>query len=405
MRLAIIGDTFPPLRTSGAVQLRDLAREFARQGHDVTVMVPAAGLARPFVRETMDGHAILRLRAPETKGLGLVRRGLAEFMVPLAMIKGARRSGVDLAGFDGVIWYSPMIFLGPVARYIARRSGCPAYLIIRDIFPQWAVDMGIMAKGAAYHVLSRVARYQYKVADVIGVQTAGNIAFMQSADAGRHGARIDVLHNWLGEAVAKPCSIDVAGGPLRGRRVFVYAGNIGVAQDIDLLVNLAGAMRGRSDAGFLLVGRGSEFARIQQRVADEGLDNVTMHGEIDPDEIPDLFRKCDVGMVSLDPRHTTHNIPGKFLTYMQAGLPVLACVNANNDLVDLVAANRVGRACVDRSLASLEAEAVRLLDETAADAEVATRCRELFASLYSAEAAVRQISQALMATKRAKARR
>lgn len=405
MRLVIIGDTFPPLRTSGAVQLRDLAREFVRHGHEVTVMVPAPGLAQPFLLESVDGHAILRLRAPETKGLGNVRRGLAEFLVPLYMIAGARRSGLDLAGFDAVIWYSPMIFLGPVARHIARKSGCPAYLIIRDIFPQWAVDMGIMAKGAAYQVLSRVARYQYKVADVIGVQTAGNIAFMQGAYAGKHGARIEVLPNWLGDPAARPCSIDVAGGPLSGRRVFVYAGNMGVAQDIDLLVDLAGAMRGRTDAGFLFVGRGSEFARIQQRVADEGLDNLAMHGEIDPDEIPDLFRQCHVGMVSLDPRHTTHNIPGKFLTYMQAGLPVFACVNANNDLVNLVAANRVGRACVDRSLASLEAEAVRLLDETAVDTDMATRCRDLFASLYSVEAAVRQISQALKATTRVKARR
>lgn len=395
MRLAIIGDTFPPLRTSGAVQLRDLAREFVAQGHHVTVMTPDAGLDQPYRLSDVDGHLVLRLRAPETKDLGLVRRAIAEFLVPACMILGARRSGIDLTGFDAVIWYSPMIFLGPVARYIARKSGCPAYLIIRDIFPQWAVDMGIMSRGPAYHVLSGVARYQYKVADVIGVQTQGNIPFMQGADAGNHSARIEVLPNWLGAPASKPCSIDVANGPLRGRRVFVYAGNMGVAQDIDLLIDLAAAMRQRTDAGFLFVGRGTEFGRIGQRVADEGLDNVMMHGEIDPDEIPDLFRQCHVGMVSLDPRHTTHNIPGKFLTYMQAGLPVFACVNANNDLVQLVADERVGRACSDRSVPRLTEEAVGLLDEVAADQAIGARCKALFASLYSAEAAVLQITRAV----------
>lgn len=395
MRVAIIGDTFPPLRTSGAVQLRDLAREFVAQGHDVTVMVPAPGLAEPFLLETVDGHTVLRLRAPETKDLGMVRRGLAEFLVPAFMILGARRSGLDLTRFDAVVWYSPMIFLGPVARYLARKSGCPAYLIIRDIFPQWAVDMGIMSRGPAYRVLSRVARYQYQVADVIGVQTQGNVPFMLGPDAGNHGARIEVLSNWLGAAASKPCSIAVDSGPLRGRKVFVYAGNMGVAQDIDLLIDLAGAMRDRADVGFLFVGRGSEYERISRRVADEGLDNVVMHGEIDPDEIPDLYCQCHVGMVSLDPRHTTHNIPGKFLTYMQSGLPVLACVNANNDLVELVAQQRVGRACIDRSPQAIRDAALALLEDVGADAGFDARCRALFASHYSAAAAVAQIVRAV----------
>lgn len=402
MRVAIIGDTFPPLRTSGAVQLRDLAREFARQGHEVTVIVPAPGLAEPFVLETGGDHAILRLRAPETKGIGLVRRGLAEFLVPLWMITGARRSGLDLTQFGAVIWYSPTIFLGPVARYISRKSHCPTYLIVRDIFPQWAVDMGLMSRGPAYQVMTRVARYQYKVADVIGVQTAGNISFMQGQDAGNHGARIDVLHNWLGEPATKTCFISVADGPLRGRRVFVYAGNMGVAQDIDLLIDLAAAMRLRDDAGFLLIGRGSEFNRIRQRVVDEGLGNVVVEPEIDPDEIPELFQQCHIGLVSLNPRHTTHNIPGKFLTYMQAGLPVLACSNANNDLVDMVANHGVGRVCVDRSVERLAAQADEILRALDTDDGIGQRCKALFRSFYSASAAVQQIVGAVEATARPK---
>jgi len=63
---------------------------------------------------------------------------------------------------------------------------------------------------------------------------------------------------------------------------------------------------------------------------------VLFYDEIDPDEIPGLYAQCHVGIVALDPRHKTHNIPGKFLSYMQSGLPVLASINPGNDLVELI---------------------------------------------------------------------
>ena len=70
MRIALIADTFPPLRTSGAVQLRDLSREFARQGHQLTVLLPASDLDRDWELQNADGVEVLRLRAPRTKDIG-----------------------------------------------------------------------------------------------------------------------------------------------------------------------------------------------------------------------------------------------------------------------------------------------------------------------------------------------
>jgi len=64
MRIALIADTFPPLRTSGAVQLRDLTREFARQGHSLCVLLPVADQREPWKLEDFDGAQVLRLKAP-----------------------------------------------------------------------------------------------------------------------------------------------------------------------------------------------------------------------------------------------------------------------------------------------------------------------------------------------------
>lgn len=394
MRLALIADTFPPLRTSGAVQLRDLSREFVRQGHELTVLLPAAGLDRPWQLDTYDGAQVLRLRAPETKNIGYVRRTLAELAMPFAMKRNLHRSPLGEQRWDGVIWYSPSIFHGPLVAALKRASGCRSYLIIRDIFPEWAADMGLMRRGAAYRFFRAVADYQYSVADTIGVQTPGNLGYFQRWK-GKAGRMLEVLPNWLGKAGAAPCPIRVAETALSGRKVFVYAGNMGVAQNMDVVVALAERLKHRDDLGFLLVGRGSEVDRLKRDVAALGLTNVVFRDEIDPDEIPDLYAQCHAGIVTLDPRHKSHNIPGKFLTYMQCGLPVLAVLNEGNDLSSIIRECDVGEVSEVVDLDVLCQQVERLLQVAPERSDMAARCRRLFAERFAVSAVVEDIVRRL----------
>lgn len=394
MRIALIADTFPPLRTSGAVQLRDLSRELVRQGHELTVMIPATGAKELWILEHMDGVRVLRLKAPRTKDVGYVRRTLAEFLMPWAMLANLRRSPLGEERWEGVLWYAPSIFLGPMSNALKRSSRCPGYLIVRDIFPEWAVDMGLMRRGLPYLFFKGVAAFQYSVADFIGVQTAGNAKYFTKWCA-RPGRRLEVLQNWLADTPNLGCSLSVADTPLAGRKIFVYAGNMGVAQGMDILLDLAECLRHRPDMGFLFVGRGSDFARLSAGAQRRGLDNVAFRDEIHPDEIPGLYAQCHVGIVALDPRHRSHNIPGKFLTYMQAGLPVLAKINAGNDLEHMIRGRNVGRVCVDNSIETLKAMAEELVALATHDAELPHRCRDLYCNLFSPSIAARQIVAAL----------
>ncbi len=394
MRIALIADTFPPLRTSGAVQLRDLSREFARQGHALTVLLPAAGLERPWVLESVDGVEVLRLRAPRTKDIGYVRRTLGELFMPFAMRWHLRRSPLASQLWDGVVWYAPSIFHGPLASALKKASGCKGYLIIRDIFPEWAVDMGLMGRGLPYRFFDSVARYQYAVADVIGVQTPGNQSYF-SKWLRKPGRKLEVLQNWLDKPARQRCSIRVDQTPLLGRKVFVYAGNMGVAQGMDILLDLAERLLPRQDVGFLFVGRGSDAQRLRQDAQARGLSNVLFFDEIDPDEIPDLYAQCSVGLVALDARHKSHNIPGKFLTYMQSGLPVLASVNAGNDLAQLIRVEAVGQVCESHQLDELTQRAQMLLQQIETDTGLPARCAALFEREFSVSQAVGQIVAAL----------
>ncbi len=396
MRIALIADTFPPLRTSGAVQLRDLSRAFARQGHALTVLLPSHDQDEPWSLEEIDGVQVLRLKAPRTKDIGYVRRTLGEFVMPFAMLRQFRKSSLASERWGGVVWYAPSIFHGPLANALKKSSGCKGYLIIRDIFPEWAVDMGLMGRGLPYRFFDAVARYQYSVADVIGVQTPGNRGYFYQWQQ-QPGRTLEVLQNWLDKPAQVDCPIRVNETSLGGRKVFVYAGNMGIAQGMDILLDLAERLRCRTDVGFLFVGRGSDSSRLKGSAKERKLDNVLFYDEIHPDEIPDLYSQCSAGIVALDPRHKSHNIPGKFLTYMQSGLPVLANVNAGNDLAHMIWVEQVGQVCESNQVDDLVQFALTLLEQIENDVQLPARCRNLFEREFAVEKTVRQIVSALLA--------
>lgn len=396
MRIAIVADAYAPLRTSAATQLRDLAAEFITQGHHPTVLIPTPGLQSTWSLDDVAGVEVLRVRSPRTKDVGYVRRTLTELYMPFAVLRGLRLSTLSQVRWDGVAWYSPSIFHGPLVSALKRGSSCRSYLILRDIFPEWSVDMGLMGRGLPYRFFKIIENYQYSVADVIGVQAPGNQAYFTDWSA-RSDRRVEVLQNWLAVAPDIGCSISVRDTPLAGRKIFVYAGNMGAAQGMGVLLDLAESLGNRKDIGFLFVGRGSDSQRLRSDASARGLENVLFFDEIDPNEIPGLYAQCHVGLVALDPRHKTHNIPGKFVSYMRFGLPVLASINPGNDLVKLIEQVQVGRVCTDTTVESLGLMARALLTDITQNEDFKNRCKALAARLFSPEVAVKQIVEALRA--------
>jgi len=396
MRIVLIADTFPPQRTSGAIQLRDLSREFARQGHALTILLPWSDQNDSWSLEVFDGVEVLRLKAPRTKNIGYIRRSFGELVMPFFMLWQLHKSPLVKVRWDGVIWYAPSIFHGPLVNILKKRSGCKSYLIIRDIFPEWAVDLGLMGRGLPFLFFKIVAWYQYSVADVIGVQTLSNQGYFAQWQK-KTGRKLEVLKNWLDKPAQKKCSIRVNDTPLAGRRVFVYAGNMGVAQGMGIFLDLAEKFKTRNDVGFLFVGRGSEAEWLKAKTRERSLENVLFFDEIDPDEIPNLYAQCFAGIVALDPRHKSHNIPGKFLTYLQSGLPVLANVNAGNDLAKMIRDEKVGQVCESNQIDDLFRLSSQLISQIESDVELPLRCRNLFEREFSAERAVCQIVSALSA--------
>lgn len=390
MRLALIADAYTPARSSAAVQMRDLARELVAQGHSPTVIVPSTGLDRDWSIENEAGVEVFRVAAPRTKDIGKVHRVMSEILLPYVILRGVSRSPLFGLRWDGVVWYSPSIFMGPLVSRLKRKSRCRSYLILRDIFPEWAADARVISRGPIFHMLKRIARYQYSLADTIGVQSPANLGLVGDGPEAHYP--VEVLYNWLSEEKKNgkgPLSIRET--PLNGRTIFVYTGNMGVSQDMPAVLNLAARMQERKDTGFLFVGRGSEVGMLRSMATELRLDNVLFHDEIEPWQIPGLLSQCHIGIVALDPRHTTHNVPGKFLTYLQAGLPILARINPGNDMEKLINDEGIGLTCTDSSIEGFHQQALRLLDHPQDFAQSEVRGPELAHRMFSVKRAAAQI--------------
>lgn len=394
MRVAIIVDAYKPFRSSAAIQIEDLAREFVAQGHEIIVITPAAGQNRSWLDEVSDGLTVLRLFAPQTKNIGRIRRAVSEALLPFFMIWSFRNSPYYPLKLDGIIWYSPTIFFGPLVHVLKRRNHCKSYLILRDIFPDIAIDLGILKFGLIYRFFKGVESYQYSLADVIGVQSQSNLKYLDHW-AMRPKRHLEVLHNWLTSRPIVESNFSIANTPLAGKTVIVYAGNMGLMQGIDVVLELARKLLVRDDVGILLLGRGSEVLRLKHEATLMGLKNILFHDEIPPSEVPALLSQCHIGLLLLDPRLKTHNIPGKLITYMHAGLPILGRINFGNDLLDIIKNNEIGFAYAGEESEEFFLMADRLVNDHLTRTKMSANSKAKVAELFSSAVACKQITMAL----------
>lgn len=389
-RVALVTIDYPPQRTSAAVQMRDLALEMKSQGHIPTIIVPTINQIDLWKIEVVNGIEVLRIRSKPTRDIGYVRRTINETMLAFRMIRGINKSPLVDVSWDMVAWYSPTIFFGPLILSMKRRSGASTYLILRDIFPEWAVDLGLFGKGPIYWYFRGVASLQYAAADTIGVQTGSNLSYMSKWAKG-NGRKLEVLRNWQLPADDCGCSIDFSQTSLNGRHIFIYIGNMGMAQGMDILLDLAERLQFRDDVGFAFVGRGSDVGRLKAEVGRRRLNNVQFFDEIGSEEIPGLLKQGCTGLIALDPRHRSHNIPGKFLSYLMAGIPVLASVNRGTDLIRVINENNVGRAFSGSSLNEMVKFAKFICDDELARKEMGRNAKTLGSSMFSPSSTVRKM--------------
>ena len=345
MKLALIIDDYLPHSTRvGAKMMHELALELINQGHEVTVITPHFDEGEPsFIEDKLEGVIVWRFRSGQIKDVPKIKRAINETLLS-HKAWNAIQGKVAKDSFDGVVYYSPSIFFGSLVSKIKKRCQCKSYLVLRDFFPQWAIDSGLMKEGS---LIERYFRFfesaSYCQADTIGVMSEKNLEIFNSNTESQYSTTI--LRNW---ANLSPHSLTSNANNLRERLgindeiIYFYGGNIGHAQDMANLVRLARAMKCFDDAHFLFVGQGDEVKLVNDLIEEWDLTNCSYLPSVSQDEFKDILAQVDVGLFSLSAQHTAHNFPGKLLGYMVQSLPILGSVNKGNDLIDLVNSNNAG---------------------------------------------------------------
>ena len=391
MRILILVDCYFPSTKSCAKLVHDLAVELSRQSHDVVLLAPVDEADRPMTVTQTEGFTLVRVRTGAIKGMPLPLRALRELAMP-HMLWHATEELLRARPIDLVIYYSPSIFLAPLVRRVKRLWHCPAYLVLRDIFPKWARDCGVLREGPVYRFFQREAIRQYDQADVIGVESGGNVRYFEREFPGK-GYQVEVLNNWatLDEGIIESGNHRARLG-LEGKIVFFYGGNMGVAQGMDGIVHLMRAMRDDPRVSFVLVGEGCEVPRIREVIDGEGLRNVVLLPPEEPRAYLSLLSEADVGVVSLARNLTTHNVPGKALPYMYFSLPILASLNPGNDLLADLNASEAGFSVETGDHDGLVAAARKLAGDESMRQRMGANARRLLEARFSAAAAAHQIT-------------
>ena len=250
-----------------------------------------------------------------------------------------------------------------------------------------------MKKGIVYRLFKIFEKIQYAAADVIGVETSQSSKYFERT---AHSGKVELLRNWAtSESPPTYKSNYRQRLGLVGKTVFVYGGNIGVAQDMDNIIRLSRKMAERPDVHFLLVGEGSEVARLKALIAEEGIRNVTILPPVDQDNYLALLSECDVGLISLDRNLKTFSNSGKLLGYLRSGLPVLASYNEHNDLGQLLHDSGAGLGSVNGEDEAFYLNAQKMCDPDLRGT-MGRNSRRLLAEVFSVEHAAFQILDALV---------
>jgi glycosyltransferase involved in cell wall biosynthesis len=347
MRIAIIADSFPPLKNSAAVLVFSLSEAMVEQGHEVLVITPSASIEDSWVEDDYGSFKVLRIRCGRIKSHHKFLRGISELSLFLALPYQFSKTSHANSRWDLVIWYSPTIFLGGLVKILKKRSQV-TYLILRDIVPDWMVDVGLVKKGLNYYLLKWFELYQYRLANVIAVQSPGNKKYIEKLKL-PNLKRLEVLPNWMpSTSTAYQFTGDghsytnLQNTILSGKKIFIYAGNLGEAQGVENFAQVILNLKDQSNYGFLIIGRGSKKEWLYNFIELHDLNNALLFDEVDLVTLGAYYRQCHAGLVFLDSGHKSHNIPGKFISYLEASLPVAACVNPGNDLIDLIKSQDLG---------------------------------------------------------------
>ena len=337
----------------------DLLREFVKHGHAVYVISPVERRKKQKTKLLREEKAtILKLRIGNTQKTNIIEKGISTINIEPEFIRGIKRYFSNIK-FDLILYTTPPITLCKAIEFVKKRDNAQTYLMLKDIFPQNAVDIGMLSKtgwkGILYRYFRNKEKKLYELSDYIGCMSQANVDYVLKFNPGIKTEKVGICPNSV-EVIDRSAEekerTDIRNKydiPLY-RKVFVYGGNLGKPQGIDFLIKCLRSQRDNGKVFFLIVGDGTEYEKIHNYIEEDQPENVRLMRRLPKEDYDTMVAACDVGMIFLDHRFTIPNFPSRLLSYMQAKIPILACTDVNTDIGRIIVNGGFGWWCESKDV-------------------------------------------------------
>lgn len=331
----------------------DLMRRFRKEGHTLYIVSPTE---RRDGRETQlieqDGVHILSVKTLNVQKTNVVEKGIGQLSIEYLYKRAIKRYCKGMK-FDLVLYSTPPITFPNVIKYVKKQNTqAKTYLLLKDIFPQNAVDMGMLrktgVKGLLYKFFRNKEKNLYALSDYIGCMSPANVKYVLEHNKEVNPSKVEVAPN----SIELPSVVDtnlnlnevvlVKYSLPTDKPIFIYGGNLGVPQGIPFLIECLEANKNRKDCHFLVVGSGTFYPKLENWYNDSHPTSVTIMKGLPKADYDELVRACHVGLIFLDYRFTIPNFPSRLLPYLENKMPIIACTDSNCDTGLIAADNGFG---------------------------------------------------------------
>jgi len=368
MNILLITDPYPPEIRAISYMMQELAEELTSRGHNVTVVTswPRYNLSIEAKQKSFKvlsiekGIKVIRVKTPPCYKVSYIIRGVAQLSLPYLFFRQIKKFVKQK--INAVIVYSPPFPLAMLGIKIKKIYAAKYLLNIQDIFPQNAIDLGILKNSLAIKFFERMEKKAYQNADQITSHTESSRKFLIEKK-GVPAEKVSVVSNWIdlgGFKNAETRGIFREKYGLKNEFIFLFAGIIGPSQGLDFVIQVAKRISDIPGVCFLFVGDGTEKVRLQKMAEEYNLQNVKFQPFVSHQDYPFLVKEADVGLVCLSTKNKTAVIPGKLLGFMASAIPVVAFLNKESDGHRLIEETQCGYSAVSDDLE----EAVNLIRKT-----------------------------------------
>ena len=334
----------------------DLMKCFADNGHKLYIVTPLEKKDEADEEVIEAGNIkILRCKTGNLFGVGMVEKGISQTLLPFKYMKAIERyfKGVK---FDLILYSTPPISLAGIVEKIKKKTGAKTYLLLKDIFPQNAVDIGIISPFMAKTLFRHKEKKLYKISDYIGCMSPANVEYLlkhnevDSAKVEVCPNSIKVTDNITNEVLQNNEVLEFSARseilskyniPL-DKTIFLYGGNLGLPQDIPFIIECIKKSAEVKEAHFVICGSGTEYGKLEKFVNETIPANLTLIKSLPKSEYDSLAGVSDVGMIFLDHRFTIPNFPSRLLSYLKEKKSVLICTDKNTDIGKIAEENEFG---------------------------------------------------------------